>query len=75
MSLQKKTKGTATAWDPSSPVSILIAPNKRSLNVMLASDGLGCNREEISALLELLDARDELEEQFDDFIFRMDDRK
>jgi len=73
MSLQKKTKGTATAWDPSSPVSILIAPNKRSLNVMLASDGLGCNREEISALLELLDARDELEEQFDDFIFRMDD--
>ena len=75
MKVLHKQNATAIAWDPSSPASILTAPNTKSFGLMLASDGLGCTPEEISALMELLDARDEFEENFDEFVFRMDDRK
>ena len=73
MEIQKKNIITALAWDPSSPSSLLLAPDVKNLKVTFASDGLGCTPEEISSLLELLDARDEFETRFDDFIFRMDD--
>lgn len=71
----QKHKAVPIAWDPSSPASLLMASDSNNLNITLASDGLGCTPEEISALLQLLKARDQFEDQFDEFVYHMDDRE
>uniref|UniRef100_A0A7S2XQJ6 Nuclear pore complex protein Nup85 n=1 Tax=Attheya septentrionalis TaxID=420275 RepID=A0A7S2XQJ6_9STRA len=51
----------AVAWDPSSPSTLFLPPKGAStFPTFLADDGVGCNAEETTALLRLLDARQEI---------------
>lgn len=60
------TKKYAVAWDPRSPGCLLIPTSSPGahdddglpLYKLFSDDGIGCNRYEVSALMEVLDARD-----------------
>ena len=54
-------KARAMAWDPKSPATLLlpsVGDSKESfhMDTFMSHDGIGCNKHEISALMEVLDA-------------------
>jgi hypothetical protein len=54
--------GTAVAWDPKSPMTLVDVTGRGhdvTIRRTYAENGVGCNKFETSALMKLLDARDE----------------
>ena len=73
LALASPSSKKAIAWDPSCSSSLAIAASDGKMNITLASNGLGTTAEEVSALLELLDARDEFEKKFEQVVNFMDE--
>jgi hypothetical protein len=52
-------RAVAMAWDPCNPATLLLPTSSGGkLNYFASHDGIGCNAQEIAALMNLLDAQD-----------------
>jgi len=59
---KNSSRRKAIAWSPSCPSSLsLLTPITEKIQMAFSDGGLGCTQEEVSALLELMDARDVFE--------------